>query len=231
MEQSNIDFNKIQKENIILSPNSVRKADNIQIIKDTLPHDEPGLYHGLGVFSFATATLLLGISYWDGFDNKILLTVYGFFIGGLGQLICGIMCFKERYYLDGKVYFYFIFNWTITACYDLFPIFGWMDPLSDREYGYHNLMGCLFTLIFFLQNLNTPSLLTRISFATTFISFVLSTIGSFAHSTGVVKAGGIFCMITASLAYYSSFGMTINERYQKVYIPLLDGKDFGQKLH
>jgi succinate-acetate transporter protein len=183
MEQSNIDFNKIQNENNILSPNSARKADNIQIIKDTLPHDEPGLYHGLGVFSFATATLLLGISYWDGFDNKILLTVYGFFIGGLGQLICGIMCFKERYYIDGTVYFYFTFNWTITACYDLFPIFGWMDPLSDREYGYHNLMGCLFTLIFFLQNLNTPSLVTRISFGTTFISFVLSTIGSFAHST------------------------------------------------
>ena len=159
------------------------------------------------------------------------MTVYGFLIGSLGQLICGIMCFKERYYLDGKVYFYFTFNWTITACYDLFPIFGWMEPLSDREYGYHNLMGCLFTLIFFLQNLNAPSPVTRISFATNFIGFVLLTIGSFAHSTGVVKAGGIFCMITASLAYYSSFGMTINERFQKVYIPLFDGKDFGQKLH
>jgi succinate-acetate transporter protein len=84
---------------------------------------------------------------------------------------------------------------------------------------------------FFLTKFKYTILVTRISFATTFISFVLSTIGSFAHSTGVVKAGGIFCMITASLAYYSSFGMTINERYQKVYIPLLDGKDFGQKLH
>ena len=106
MEQSNLEFNKIQNETLGLSPNYTPKADNIQILKDTPPHDEPGLYHGLGVFSFATATLLLGISYWDGFDNKILLTVYGFFIGGLGQLICGIMCFKDKYYIDGTVYFF-----------------------------------------------------------------------------------------------------------------------------
>lgn len=231
MDQTNLEFNKNQNETLGLSPNYIRNTGNIHVLKETPPHDEPGLYHGLGVFSFATATLLLGISIWDGFHNKILLTVYGFFIGGLGQLICGIMCFKDRYYIDGAVYFYFAFNWTITAGYDLFPIFGWMDPLSDRDYGYHNLMGCLFTFIFFLQNLNTPSIITRISFATTFIGFVLSTIGNFAHSKGVIKTGGIFNIITAALAYYGAFGSTINERYNKVYIPLLDGKVFGQKLH
>ena len=57
LKNAGYDFNKIQNENNILSPNSARKADNIQIIKDTLPHDEPGLYHGFGFFSFATATL------------------------------------------------------------------------------------------------------------------------------------------------------------------------------
>ena len=54
MEQSNIDFNRVQNENIGLSLN-LRKADNIQIIKDSPPHNEPGLYHGLGVFFFVTA--------------------------------------------------------------------------------------------------------------------------------------------------------------------------------
>lgn len=49
MEQSNIDFNRVQNENIGLSLN-LRKADNIQIIKDSPPHNEPGLYHGLEFF-------------------------------------------------------------------------------------------------------------------------------------------------------------------------------------
>ena len=194
------------------------------------PHDEPGLYHGIGTLSFATATLLLGISIWNGYHNGKLLTIFGFFIGGLGQLICGIMCFKYNYYIDGCVYFYFALNWSITTCYDLFPIFGWMEPLNNREYGFHNLMGCFFTLIFCIQNLGGPSKITAASFSTTFIGFVFSTIGNFVDSRALIKIGGTFNIITAALAYYSVFGMIINERYKKVYVPVLDGKKFLQKL-
>ena len=105
-----------------------------------------------------------------------------------------------------------------------------MEPLNGREWGFHNLMGCLFTLIFCLQNLGAPSILTRISFTTTFLGFVFSTIGSFTNTTAVSKIGGIFNIITAALAYYSAFAQIINERYKKVWIPVLDGKNFGQKL-
>ena len=194
------------------------------------PHDEPGLYHGLGVLCFATATLLLGISIWNGYHNGKLLTIFGFFIGGLGQFICGIMCFKYNYYIDGGVYFYFALNWSITTCYDLFPIFGWMEPLNNKEFGFHNLMGCLFTLIFFIQNLGAPSKITAVSYSTTFIGFVFSTIGNFVDRKAIIKIGGVFNIITAALAYYSVFGMIINERYKRVYVPVLDGKKFLGKL-
>lgn len=199
-------------------------------IKQNIPYDEPGLYHGFGVLCFATATLLLGISIWNGYHNPKLLAIFGFFIGGIGQLICAIYCFKYHYYIDGGVYFYFTLNWTITTCYEFFPLWGWMEPLNGREWGFHNLMGCLFTLIFCLQNLGAPSILTRISFTTTFLGFVFSTIGSFTNTTAVSKIGGIFNIITAALAYYSAFAQIINERYKKVWIPVLDGKNFGQKL-
>ena len=200
------------------------------IIDKNIPHDEPGLYHALGTLSFATATLLLGIYILEGYHNGRLLTIFGFFIGGLGQLIAGILCYKYKYYIDGTVYFFFTLNWSISTCYDLFPQYGWMDPLNGRELGFHNLMGCLFTFVFFLQNLGAPSLLTRISFATTFIGFIFSTIGNFTNKSGVIKTGGVFNIITAAIAYYSAFAMTIYERYKKVWIPVLDGKKCGQKL-
>ena len=200
------------------------------IINKNIPYDEPGLYHGIGVLCFATATLLLGISIWNGYHNGKLLTIFGFFIGGLGQLICGIMCFKYHYYIDGTVYFYFALNWAITTCYDLFPVWGWMEPLNGREYGFHNLMGCFFTLIFFLQNLGAPSKVVRISFASTFIGFIFGTIGSFTGSSAITKIGGTFNIITAALAYYSIFASIINGRYKKVWIPAFDGTNFGQKL-
>ena len=218
----NLDLNKFAHPNLQPQP--------VNIINQNIPHDEPGLYHGFGVLCFATATLLLGISIWNGYHNPKLLTVFGFFIGGMGQLICGILCFKYKYYIDGGVYFYFALNWSITTCYDLFPIWGWMEPLNNREYGFHNLMGLLFTLVFFLQNLGAPSKIVRISYTTTFVAFIFSTSWSFDNSIAVLKIGGIFNIITAILAYYSAFAMIINERYKKVWIPVLDGKSFGQKL-
>lgn len=227
-DKTNIYLNN--NHNFNLKNIEVPQSQPIELKNKNIPHDEPGLYHGIGIICFATATLLLGISIWNGYHNGKLLTIFGFFIGGLGQFICGILCYKYKYYIDGTVYFYFTFNWAITTCYDLFPRFGWMDPLNGREYGFHNLMGCLFTLIFFLQNLGAPSYLTRISFTTTFVGFVFSTIGNFTNKTAIIKIGGIFNIITAALAYYSGFSMTINERYKKVWIPVLDGKKFGQKL-
>lgn len=230
-DNSNLYF-KTQNELNLKQSVSQNPTTSINLNQSTpqVEHDEPGLYHGLGTISFATATLLLGISNWDGYDNKKLLTIYGFFIGGLGQYICGILCYKYKYYIDGTVYFYFALNWSISACYDLFPLWGWMEPLGKKEWGYQNLMGCFFTLVFCLQNLGAPSILTRISFTTTFLGFVSSTISGFTGNVEMRKVAGIFNIITAALAYYSAFAMTINERYKKIWMPVMDGKKFGLKL-
>ena len=91
-------------------------------------------------------------------------------------------------------------------------------------------MGCFFTLIFFLQNLGSPSYITRVSYSTTFLGFIFSTIGNFVESDAVLKIGGTLNIITAVLAYYCGLAMTINGRYKKVYLPVIDGKQFGQKL-
>ncbi len=58
----------------------------------------------------------------------------------------------------------------------------------------------------------------------------MSTIGCFADSTGVKKAAGIFNFITALIAYYDGFAMIINQKRNKITMPLFDGKAIGQKL-
>ena len=194
----------------VLSNSDNKKSD----IKKNEPYDEPGHYHDIGVLCFSTATLLLGISIWNGFKNGKLLTIFGFFIGGLGQLVSGFYCYKFHYYIDGTVYFFFALNWGITTCYDFFPIWGWMEPLTSKEYGYHFLMGCFFTLIFMLQNWGSPSYFIKISFTTTFLGFVYSTIGNFCENKALLKIGGILNIITAALAYISIFINILSERYK-----------------
>jgi len=60
----------------------INNPNNIPTIKVIKEHnyDERFLFYEIGNLSFATATLLLAISTWDGFKNKMLLTVFGFFL-------------------------------------------------------------------------------------------------------------------------------------------------------
>ena len=132
--------------------------------------------------------------------------------------------------MDGNIYFFFAINWFANACYDLFPIWGWMQPLNHTEYGIHNLMGTLFIIIFFTQVLFGTSNLLKVLFTTILLGFIFSTIGQFADSSGVKKIAGVINFLTAIIAYYDAFGMIINQKRLKVTFPLFDGKKIGQKM-
>lgn len=106
------------------------------------------------------------------------------------------MAYKFKYYCDGNIYFFFALNWFINACYDLFPIFGWLQPLTHIEYGIHSLMSTFFIIVFFAQNIFSDSYLMRVLFCFIFGGFIFSTIGNFTDSSGVKKCAGIFNFIT-----------------------------------
>ena len=192
-------------------------------------YDEPFIYFAFGNICFATATFLLGLINFYSF-NPLFLTIFGFWFPGWGQVITAIMAYKFKYYCDGNIYFFFAINWFANFFYDLFPKWGWMEPLNHTEYGVHNLMCTLFVIVFFLQNIFGKSQLLKVLFFFILGGFILSTIGCFADSTGVKKAAGIFNFITALIAYYDGFAMIINQKRNKITMPLFDGKAIGQKL-
>ena len=208
---------------------SINSIKNKIILQKNKEYDEPLIYLAFGNICFATATFLLGLQNFYSF-NPIMLTIYGFFFPGVGQVISSIMAYKYKYYIDGNGYWFFAINWFVCAGYDLFPIFGWMKPLTNIELGIHNLMCTLFVIIFYVQNLLGNSYLQKLSFTSIFFGFVLSTIGNFANSTGTLKAGEIFNIITSIIAYYSGLAMIVNQKLHIVAIPLFDGKKLGEKL-
>ena len=220
---SNLPRNNLK---MINNPNNI---PTIKVIKEH-NYDERFLFYEIGNLSFATATLLLAISTWDGFKNKMLLTVFGFFFGALGQLITAIYCFKEGYYIDGTEYFFFTLNWCANTCFDIFTHFGWMQPLGGTEYGFLGLMGCMFVIVFFIQSFNAPSKMLNIFHFPILFGFVFNTIGNFCDSKTLVRIAAVCNIITAALSYYFVVGSTLNARFKKVYLPILDGNNFLHKL-
>ena len=199
----------------------------VKQVKDE--YDEPLIYFAFGNICFATATFLMGLINFYHY-NPLFLTIFGFWFPGWGQIITAIKAYQCKYYIDGNIYFFFAINWFVNFCYDLFPIWGWMEPLNHTEYGIHNLMGTMFIIVFFTQMFFGESHLLKVLFFFIFGGFVFATIGQFADSTAVKTVGGIFNFITAAIAYYDGYGMIINQKRHKITFPLFDGRPIGQKL-
>ena len=193
-------------------------------------YDEPFIYFAFGNICYATATFLLGLMKFHH-CNPLFITIFGFWFPGIGQIITAVKAYQFKYYIDGNVCLFFSINWFANACYDLFPIWGWMEPLNHIEYGIYNLMETFFVIIFFAQNLFGNSNLSKVLFTIILLGFIFSTIGQFADNSRIKKISGIFNFITAFIAYYDGFGMIINQKRQKVTVPLFDGKKIGQKMN
>ena len=214
----------------IHSINSITKSGSTPQSQTKEEYDEPFIYLAFGNICFATATFLLGLINFYHY-NSLFLTIYGFWFPGIGQIITAVRAYQFNYYMDGNISLFFAISWFANACYDLFPIWGWMEPLNHIEYGIYNLMETFFVIIFFAQNLFGNSNLSKVLFTIILLGFIFSTIGQFADNSRIKKIAGIFNFITAFIAYYDGFGMIINQKRQKVTIPLFDGKKIGQKMN
>ena len=193
-------------------------------------YDEPFIFFAFSNIAFSTGTFLLGLMNFYSY-NPLFLTIFGFWFPGWGQALGGIMSYKIKYYMDGNIYFFFAINWFCNFCYDLFPQWGWMKPLNNIEYGLHNLMGTMFLIVFFIQNLFCKSHLSQAISICNLFGFIFITIGNFADSKNMKKVSSIFNFITAPIAYYNGIAMIVNQRRNRITLPLFDGKVIGQKLN
>ena len=214
----------------IPSNNNIIKKPNHQTANVRGDDKELSIYFAFGSLCFSTAVFLLGLINFYNY-NPLMLSIYGFIFPGCGQILTSIKAYQFKHYIDGNVYFFFALNWFANFFYELFPKFGWIEPLNNIEYGIHNLMATLFVFVFFIQNLFGDSNLLKVFFFFTFNGFLLSTIGYFIDSITVKKLSGIFNFITAAIGYYYGYGIIINQKKHKNFFPFLAEKRIGPKLN
>jgi len=171
----------------------------------------------LGLLGFGMTTVLLNLHNAGVIPLTAVVVAMGFALGGLAQIIAGIMEFKKSN----------VFGATAFTAYGLFwwsLIFIWCNPFSNTaadsvSMGFYLLLWGLFTLFMAIGTLKHDRAMQTVFFSLTVLFFLLS-IGDF---TGVDEVrtiagiAGIFCGISA---IYTSIAQVVNNEFGKTILPL-----------
>lgn len=172
----------------------------------------------LGLLGFAMTTILLNIHNAGFTPLSIVIVAMGFALGGLAQIIAGIMEFKKNNTFGATAFTaYGVFWWSL--------IIIWINPFAGIEAAdslsmafYLGLWG-LFTLFMFIGTFK-HNRASQVVFGSLTALFFLLSIANFTGSHMIhTVAGyvGIFCGLSA---FYNAMGQIINAEFGKTIMPL-----------
>jgi hypothetical protein len=161
----------------------------------------------LGLAAFALTTFLLSVNNagWTS-GNGAPWVAYAFGYGGLVQLLAGMWEFRRGNTFGAVAFSSYGGFWLGLFVYaHVLP--ASTDPLNDLGW---------IALAFAIFNLYMLLCATRINMAVTGVFLTLQLteivlfIGYFSSSSGIVKTGGVIGVITAIVAWYTSFAGVYN---------------------
>jgi succinate-acetate transporter protein len=163
----------------------------------------------LGLFGFASTTLMLGLYYANARDITVPNMIVGmaFCFGGLAQLLAGMWEFGVGNTFGATVFSSYGGFW-ISYAIILFPPSGIIqafdgdkaDELSDAL-GIFLMVWLIVSLIFFFGTFKSSVVMSLLLGFVCF-GYLLLMIGQFRDQVSVLKAGGVFCCLAAFTAFY-----------------------------
>lgn len=170
----------------------------------------------LGLLGFGMTTILLNLHNAGLFKLDIAIAAMGFAMGGLAQIIAGVLEFKNGNTFGGTAFTaYGMFWWSLVII--------WWNPFAlaatvSISFGSYLLIWGMFTAFMFVGALKHNTI-TKIVFGSLAILFIMLALGVFFGSdiiTIMAGAVGIFCGLSA---FYSSVGQVVNGEYGKKVFP------------
>ncbi len=170
----------------------------------------------LGLLGFGMTTVLLNLHNADIIPLSIVIVAMGLALGGLAQIIAGIMEFKTGNTFGATAF-------TAYGCFWWSLVFIWVLPVSESadltSMGFYLTLWGIFTLGMFVGTLK-HNRATQVVFLSLTVLFFLLAIADFTGSHTIkVIAGyeGIFCGLSA---IYNCLGQIINNEFKKEIIKL-----------
>jgi uncharacterized protein len=173
----------------------------------------------LGLLGFGMTTVLLNLHNAGLFPLSTMIMGMGVFVGGLAQVIAGIMEFKKNNTFGMTAFCAYGFFWLSLVAVWTFPTLGISDASSAFSMGFYLVIWGLFTAGMFFGTLK----LTRVHqlvFATLAVLFFLLAAADFTGNSTVKIVAGVEGIICGLSAFYGAIALVLNEQFGRTVLPM-----------
>jgi len=192
--------------------------DNMQLVSVNII-DSTANAGCLGLMGFGMTTVLLNLHNAGFFGLNVMILAMGIFMGGLAQIIAGIMEFKKNNTFGTTAFTSYGLFWLSLVLIWLFPEkIGEAGAPDGTAMAAYFFMWGLFTLVMFFGTLRANRALQFV-FATLALLFFLLTAVK-AGYTGLATFTGYEGIICGLSAIYTALAQVLNEMYGKVVWPI-----------
>lgn len=185
--------------------------------KDTTANPAP-----LGLLGFGLTTIMLNIHNTGHYAMMGAILSTGIFVGGLAQVIAGIMEWKKGNTFGTVAFTGYGFFWISLVALILGEKIG-LGATSKGFMGWYLFLWGFFTLFMFVGTLRSVRMLSVV-FGTLVVLFFLLAIGDWASAPLATHIGGWVGIVCGFSAFYTAMAEILNEVYGKTLLPLGAGK-------
>jgi uncharacterized protein len=172
----------------------------------------------LGLLGFGMTTILLNLANAGIISLSSVIIAMGLTMGGLGQIIAGIMAYKKGDTFGATAFSaYGLFWWSLV--FILVCPFKQIAAADSAGMGFYLLLWAIFTCFMFIGTLK-HNRSSQLVFGSLTILFLLLSIGNFSGLPVVHTIAGWEGIICGAFAVYGSLAQVVNNEFGKKVLPL-----------
>jgi len=173
----------------------------------------------LGLLGFGMTTVLLNLANAGLINLSAMIMAMGIIIGGLAQVIAGILESKKNNTFGMTAFLSYGFFWLSLVCIWILPKTGYAVAADEVSMGYYLTLWGIYTFFMFIATFRLNRGL-QVVFGLVVLLFALLAIADFSGNHDIKIVAGYEGIICGLSAMYVSFANILNEVFGRTVLPL-----------